>query len=73
MTALDVEEGPGGPWPSCVGKKAEICVDRISFLNDNLTLVILPYGSMVAMDFNPNRVRIFVDENDIVKMEPRVL
>lgn len=72
LTALDVKEGPDGPWPSCVGKAAGICEDHISFLNNKLTLVILPYGSPVTMEFNPIRVRIFVDENNLVKTDPRI-
>mmetsp|Transcript_32989 Transcript_32989/g.72357 ORF Transcript_32989/g.72357 Transcript_32989/m.72357 type:complete len:196 (+) Transcript_32989:184-771(+) len=72
LTALDVKEGPDGPWHSCVGKAADICEDHISFLNDKLSLVILPYGSPVTMEFNPSRVRIFVDENNLVKIDPRI-
>lgn len=65
-------EGPDGPWESCLQKDAMICTDHIKLLNDNLNVVILPYGSVVTMDFRTDRVRVFVDENNVVKMTPRI-
>eukprot|EP00563_Minutocellus_polymorphus_P020493 CAMPEP_0197716604 /NCGR_PEP_ID=MMETSP1434-20131217/1431_1 /TAXON_ID=265543 /ORGANISM="Minutocellus polymorphus, Strain CCMP3303" /LENGTH=207 /DNA_ID=CAMNT_0043300987 /DNA_START=75 /DNA_END=698 /DNA_ORIENTATION=+ len=65
-------EGPNGPWESCLQKDAIICMDHIKSLNDKLNAVILPYGSLVTMDFRADRVRIFVDENNVVKMTPRI-
>lgn len=72
ITVLDLNEGSDGPWPSCVGKAADICEDHIRLLNDKLTLVVLPYGSPVTMEFIPTRVRIFVDENNFVRIYPRI-
>ena len=65
-------EGPDGPWESCLQKDAMICIDHIKLLNDKLNVVILPYRSVVTMDFRTDRVRIFVDENNAVKMTPRI-
>ena len=65
-------EGPDGPWESCLQKDAMICIDHIKLLNDKLNVVILPIGSVVTMDFRTDRVRIFVDENNAVKMTPRI-
>ena len=65
-------EGPDGPWESCLQKDAMICMDHIKLLNDKLNVVILPAGSVVTMDFRTDRVRVFVDENNVVKMTPRI-
>lgn len=65
-------EGPDGPWDSCVDKDAIICMDHIKLLNKDLNAVILPYGSIVTMDFRTDRVRIFVDEENKVKIAPRI-
>jgi hypothetical protein len=65
-------EGPDGPWESCLQKDAMICMDHIKLLNDKLNVVILRYGSVVTMDFRTDRVRVFVDENNVVKMTPRI-
>ena len=66
------KEGPNGPWDSCVDKDAIICMDHIKLLNESLNVVILPYGSIVTMDFRTDRVRIFVDQDDNVKITPRI-
>lgn len=66
------KEGPNGPWDSCVDKDAIICMDHIKLLNESLNVVILPYGSIVTMDFRTDRVRIFVDEDNKVQITPRV-
>lgn len=73
-TDEDVEstEGPDGPWDSCVDKDAIICMDHIKLLNESLNIVILPYGSIVTMDFRTDRVRIFVDDENKVKITPRI-
>lgn len=65
-------EGPSGPWDSCVDKDAIICMDHIKLLDESLNVVILPYGSIVTMDFWTDRVRIYVDEENKVKITPRI-
>ena len=65
-------EGPSGPWDSCVDKDAIICMNHIKLLDESLNVVILPYGSIVTMDFRTDRVRIFVDEENKVKIAPRI-
>lgn len=68
----ETTEGPNGPWDSCVDKDAIICMDHIKLLNESLNVIILPYGSIVTMDFRTDRVRIFVDEENKVKITPRI-
>ena len=68
----ETTEGPNGPWDSCVDKDAIICMDHIKLLDESLNVVILPYGSIVTMDFRTDRVRIYVDEENKVKITPRI-
>ena len=59
-------------WPELVGKNAESAMktlreesgfDNIQSVRDN---------SPVTLDFNPTRIRVFVDEKNIVTVEPRI-
>ena len=59
-----------GPWPKCIGMTGEACVDYIESNTDGLTLVIVREGSMVTQDFRTDRVRIWVDADDIVYATP---
>ncbi len=59
-----------GPWPACVGMTGENCVSYIESNTQGLTIVIVPDGSFVTKDFRTDRVRVWVDENDIVFSAP---
>lgn len=60
-----------GPWPKCIGMTGEDCVSYIEEnANDDLVVMLVPFGSMVTTDFRTDRVRVFVDENDIVFAAP---
>jgi len=49
----------------------ENCVSYIEEnTGDEFSVVLIPYGSMVTEDFRTDRVRVFVDENDIVFAAP---
>ncbi|CAF1399636.1 unnamed protein product [Rotaria sordida] len=59
-------------WPELVGKdvnsatktlKEESNIDHIETLRDD---------SPVTLDFCPTRIRVFVDEKNIVTVEPRI-
>jgi hypothetical protein len=63
-----------GPWPKCVGMNADICVEYIesstSDSRDSLDLVIVPRGTRLTRDFRKDRVRIFVDDENVVASIP---
>jgi len=60
-----------GPWPQCIGMLGEDCMDYIEQNGDeDFTIELIPYGSIVTMDVKVDRVRVFVDENDIVVDAP---
>ncbi|CAD8090651.1 unnamed protein product [Paramecium sonneborni] len=47
-------------WPECVGKTAEKLMQ------------LLPYNSMVTMDYRMDRVRVLHDGNGVVQQIPHV-
>jgi Potato inhibitor I family len=61
-----------GPWPGCLGLESDACKDIISSYAPNLEIeVITPdMVDLIIDDFNINRVRVYVDENDIVQDIP---
>jgi Potato inhibitor I family len=61
-----------GPWPECVGKTGQECVALIEEQAPDVkgNVFVIPYGSMVTMDYRSNRVRVFVDEQGVVVKPP---
>ncbi|XP_071949484.1 uncharacterized protein [Antedon mediterranea] len=58
-------------WPSLVGKKGEEAQKFISKERPELKIVILNKDDMMTMDFREDRVRIFVDDNQVVVRPPK--
>eukprot|EP00546_Thalassionema_frauenfeldii_P022149 CAMPEP_0178906532 /NCGR_PEP_ID=MMETSP0786-20121207/6880_1 /TAXON_ID=186022 /ORGANISM="Thalassionema frauenfeldii, Strain CCMP 1798" /LENGTH=204 /DNA_ID=CAMNT_0020578255 /DNA_START=60 /DNA_END=671 /DNA_ORIENTATION=- len=61
---------PEGPWPECVGEDGEACCVLIENCNPKLDCHTVPEGSAVTMDYREDRVRVFVDGQNIVVEEP---
>lgn len=64
-----------GPWPECLNMVSSDCIKHIETYAEDLRIshnfpVVEP-DMMVTMDFSPSRVRIFVNESDIVIQIPR--
>lgn len=59
-------------WPRAVGEDGETVKAEIEQENPKLKVQILPYGSMVTMDFRTDRVRIFVDGDGKVVTTPTI-
>ncbi|MFI5867087.1 serine protease inhibitor [Streptomyces sp. NPDC051546] len=57
-------------WPELMGKPAEEARERIRAEFPEITVHMVPEGSMVTMDFNEQRVRLFVKDGKVVR-EPR--
>jgi len=70
LRAVQVKRDAQGPWPKCVGMTGEDCRDMISQAAPSLDLYIIPDGSAVTMDYRLDRVRIFIDDDDIVVSVP---
>ncbi|KAF7059684.1 hypothetical protein CFC21_066553 [Triticum aestivum] len=56
-----VATGEKTSWPEVVGLCAEEAKKIILKDKPDANIVVLPAGSMVTMDYDPLRVRIFVD------------
>ena len=59
-------------FPQTIGLSGEEARRIINGVDANLTVHIVPEGSMVTMDFRTDRVRVFVDEGGIVRSAPNV-
>lgn len=62
-----------GPWPKCVGMTGDDCVEYVETSTENIhTTIIKPLDADKGKKFDENRVRIYVDEDDIVTIIPRL-
>lgn len=57
-------------WPELLGRPVEEAREQISAEFPEITVHVVPEGSMVTMDFNEQRVRLFVKDGKVVR-EPR--
>ena len=69
VKAVQLKRGEG-PWPECVGMQAENCQSLILSEAPSLNTFIIPDGSPVTMDYRLDRVRIFVDDSNVVASVP---
>ena len=66
-----------GPWPDCVGLVSTQCVSLIeSHCGTSKCQVVVVVADeeedhAVKGDFDPNRVRVYVDEDGVVQAIPR--
>ena len=61
-----------GKWPELVGQSAEAASQVIHNDRPELALNIVPAGAMVTMDHNVRRVRIYVNEQNMITSAPKV-
>ncbi|MCY0937340.1 serine protease inhibitor [Streptomyces sp. H34-S4] len=57
-------------WPELMGKPAEEARRQIRAEFPEIAVHVVPEGGMVTMDFNEQRVRLFVKDGKVVR-EPR--
>ncbi|WP_407842049.1 serine protease inhibitor (plasmid) [Streptomyces sp. DSM 116496] len=57
-------------WPELLGKSVEEARQQIGADFPGITVHVVSEGSMVTMDFNEQRVRLFVKDGKVVR-EPR--
>ena len=58
-------------WSQCVGTVGEDCRQYIEESSPELKVYIIPPGSVLTMDYNLKRVRIFVNKDGIVVRKPK--
>ncbi|PWA85436.1 subtilisin-chymotrypsin inhibitor-2B [Artemisia annua] len=59
-------------WPEVVGMTAEEAEKKIKEGMPRATIQVIPHDSFVTMDFNSNRVRLFVDSSQLVVKGPHI-
>ena len=57
-------------WPELVGVNATLAATAIAHDRPDVAVEVLPPGAPVIPDFNPARVRVFIDNNGIVNQVP---
>ncbi|XP_033114242.1 subtilisin inhibitor CLSI-I-like [Anneissia japonica] len=68
----DNEESCRTVWPDLVGETGDNAKGQILGDNPSLDVTIVPYGHMVTTDYRTDRVRIYVDKNNIVTKPPKI-
>ena len=63
---------PDSKWPdkSLIGMSGEEAKEEIHNVDPSVQIDIIPEGSMVTMDYNEDRVRIFVNKDGVVADQP---
>eukprot|EP00285_Hemiselmis_virescens_P013180 CAMPEP_0173377946 /NCGR_PEP_ID=MMETSP1356-20130122/1199_1 /TAXON_ID=77927 ORGANISM="Hemiselmis virescens, Strain PCC157" /NCGR_SAMPLE_ID=MMETSP1356 /ASSEMBLY_ACC=CAM_ASM_000847 /LENGTH=114 /DNA_ID=CAMNT_0014330863 /DNA_START=12 /DNA_END=356 /DNA_ORIENTATION=+ len=70
---LDTEEAPSRTtWHHLLGASAAVAKEEIETEYPDLKVFVLPKDAMVTADYRTDRVRIFVDENQVVVKEPSI-
>lgn len=59
-------------WPELLGIEGEVAVAIIKKENPNVNVISLPVGSITILDFNCNRVWLFLDANGFVASIPNL-
>jgi len=57
-------------WPELVGVNATLAATAIAHDRPDVAVEVLPPGAPVIPDFNPARVRVFIDNNLLVSKVP---
>jgi hypothetical protein len=57
-------------WPELVGVNATLAATAIAHDRPDVAVEVLPPGSPVIPDYNPKRVRVYIDNNGLVAKVP---
>lgn len=70
----NVRMGKEGPWPKCVGMDGTECCNLVEgeAKQTRGNCIVLSENSPVTMDFMTTRVRVFVDEDNVVTKIPHL-
>jgi len=69
----DSEDGtcpPKSKWPELVGKTAEEAEAVVKDEAPDVKIQVMPAGSFGTMEYNPGRVRLWLDEDGKVSRAP---
>ena len=57
-------------WPELVSVQATLAATAIAHDRPDVAVEVLPPGAPIIPDYNPKRVRVFIDNNSIVTKTP---
>ncbi|XP_066355429.1 subtilisin inhibitor-like [Miscanthus floridulus] len=63
---------PKDSWSEVVGMSSEEAKKKIKEDKPGADVQVVPADAFVTMDYNTDRVRVFVDSNDKVARAPRI-
>ena len=59
-------------WPELVGKDADAAIKILKEESSLDNIPIVRDNSPITLDYCPTRIRVFVDEKNIVTVDPRL-
>ncbi|KAI5021185.1 hypothetical protein ZWY2020_055030 [Hordeum vulgare] len=59
-------------WPELVGVLATLAATQIALDRPDVAVEVLPPGAPLTPDYNPERVRVFIDNSGIVSQTPTI-
>ncbi|XP_051179297.1 subtilisin-chymotrypsin inhibitor CI-1C [Lolium perenne] len=59
-------------WPELLGAPSDAAKEKILSDRPDVSVIVLPVGSIVTTEFNPKRVRVFVDSYSVVAEVPKI-
>jgi len=72
FAVMSSRESTVAQWPELLGKSGEAAKKFLLEHHPALKVIVIPQNSMVTMDYNVHRVRLFVDDHDTITQVPRV-
>jgi hypothetical protein len=57
-------------WPELMGVQATLAATAIAHDRPDVAVEVLPPGAPIIPDYNPERVRVFIDDNSLVAKIP---
>ncbi|QCD95748.1 subtilisin inhibitor 1 [Vigna unguiculata] len=70
--ALETNNPTKTSWPELVGVTAEEAETKIKQEMSDAQIQVVPHDSFVTADYNPKRVRLYVDESNKVTRTPTI-
>jgi hypothetical protein len=59
-------------WPELLRRSSDAAKRKILSDRPDVNVIVLPVGSFVTGEFNPKRVRVFVNSSNVVAQIPKI-
>lgn len=71
MSDMNMDMNDLSQWVGSVGSVGEAVATEIRSTYPEMKVQVVPHEAMVTMDYNPSRVRVFVDNEGKVVRKPQ--